>query len=306
MKAVHRSILEVPAKIIKKDPLKVAAYCRVSCESDEQNSSYESQIKYYTDYIKGNSEWIFAGVYAEKESGTDFKNRHEFNRMVKDAKEGKIDLILTKSISRFGRNTLPFLQNIYELTTRGIVVYFEVENLRTDNPVMATTIATIAAVAQSESERKSDDIKWGIRRNYERGKVQLNHSQFLGYTKDKNGNLIIVEEEANVVRLIFDLYLQGHGCRKIKKHLEERGVRTVTGKSEWSTATIDRMLSNEKYAGMALLQKSFVADPLSHKQVKNNGELSMYHVANSHEVIVNIDVFNAVQMRKRGLRTKEE
>jgi len=306
MKAVHRSTIEVPAKIIKKDPLKVAAYCRVSCESDEQNSSYESQIKYYTDYINGNSEWIFAGVYAEKESGTGFKNRNEFNRMVKDAKEGKIDFILTKSISRFGRNTLPFLQNIYELTTRGIVVYFEVENLRTDNPVMATTIATIAAISQSESERKSDDIKWGIRRNFERGKVQLNHSQFLGYTKDKNGNLIIVEEEANVVRLIFDLYLQGHGCRKIKKHLEERGVRTVTGKSEWSTATIDRMLSNEKYAGMALLQKSFVADPLSHKQVKNNGELSMYHVANSHEVIVNIDVFNAVQMRKRGLRTKEE
>ena len=270
---IIEDVLEIPEIPKKKTALKVAAYCRVSTESDEQNISFESQIKYYTEYITENPEWIFAGVYAEKESGTDFKKRDEFNRMVKDAKADKIDLILTKSISRFGRNTLPFLQSIYELTKRGVVVYFEMENIRTDDPDMATAISTIAAVAQSDSEQRSKDIKWGIRRNFEQGKIQLNHSQFLGYTKDNNGNLIIIKEEAEIVRLIFDLYLKGNGCRKIKKYLEEHGIKTVTGKTVWSTATIDRMLSNEKYAGNALLQKTFVEDPLRRNNTRKTQEL---------------------------------
>lgn len=186
------------------------------------------------------------------------------------------------------------------LNPQSVVVYFEAEGIRTDDPNMALTIANLAAVAQGESERKSGDIKWGLQRNFEKGKVQLNHSQFLGYTKDRDGNLVIVEE-AEIVRLIFDLYLKGNDCRKIKKHLKEHGIKTVTGKAEWSTATIDRMLFNEKYAGMALLQKTYVTNPLTHKQMKNNGQLPMYHVQNSHPAIISEEVFEKVQRRKCGL-----
>jgi DNA invertase Pin-like site-specific DNA recombinase len=248
--------------------------------------SFESQIHYYTEYIKENPAWIFAGIYAERISGTDFSKRTEFNRMIKDARAGKIDLILTKSITRFGRNTVPFLKSLAVLSQNGVAVHFEQEDIRTDDSENNLTLTILATIAQAESEDKSKDIKWGLRRNYEKGKVQINHSQFLGYTKDIDGNLVIVEEEAKIVRLIFDLYLQGNGCRKIKKYLEANGIKTVTGKTEWSTATIDRMLSNEKYAGNAVLQKTFVEDPLTHKQVKNNGQQSMFLVENSHQAII--------------------
>lgn len=300
---INENAMVIPAKIPeKKSSLKVAAYCRVSSESDEQLMSLESQIRYYTRTIQENPEWEFAGVYAERVTGTDFKKRDEFNRMIKDAKAGEIDLILTKSISRFGRNTVPFLQSFYELSQKGVVVRFEIEDIRTDDPDVAMVLSILAAIAQAESESRSKDIKWGIRRNYEKGKVQLNHSQFLGYTKDTDGNLVIVEEEAEIVRLIFDLYLKGNGCRKIKKYLEEHGIKTVTGKDTWSTATIDRMLSNEKYVGNALLQKTFVENPLTHKQVKNMGQQSMFLVENSHEAIISRDVFERVQRRK-GVKT---
>jgi len=296
---INENAMIIPAKIQeKKSSLKVAAYCRVSSESDEQLMSLESQIRYYTKTIQENPEWEFAGVYAERVTGTDFKKRDEFNRMIKDAKAGNIDLILTKSISRFGRNIVPFLQSFYELSQKGVVVRFEIEDIRTDDPDVAMVLSILAAIAQAESESRSKDIKWGIRRNYEKGKVQLNHSQFLGYTKDTDGNLVIVEDEAKIVRLIFDLYLKGNGCRKIKKYLEEHGIKTVTGKDIWSTATIDRMLSNEKYVGNALLQKTFVEDPLTHKQVKNMGQQSMFLVENSHEAIISRDVFERVQRRK--------
>ena len=296
---INENVMVIPTKMQeKKSNLKVAAYCRVSSESDEQMMSLESQIRYYTKTIQENPEWEFAGVYAERVTGTDFKKRDEFNRMIKDAKAGEIDLILTKSISRFGRNTVPFLQSFYELSQKGVVVRFEIEDIRTDDPDVAMVLSILAAIAQAESESRSKDIKWGIRRNYEKGKVQLNHSQFLGYTKDTDGNLVIVEEEAEIVRLIFDLYLKGNGCRKIKKYLEEHGIKTVTGKDTWSTATIDRMLSNEKYVGNALLQKTFVENPLTHKQVKNMGQQSMFLVENSHEAIISRDVFERVQRRK--------
>ena len=292
------NVITIPEKE-KTYTIKVAAYCRVSSDSDEQIRSLESQVRYYTQYINENPDWTFAGVYAERISGTDFSKRNEFKRMIKDAKAGKIDLILTKAVSRFGRNTLPFLQSISELSNRGVVVHFDVEGFDTEDPDRHADTAVFAAISQVESEHRSRDIKWGIRRGFENGKVHLNHSQFLGYTKDKDGNLVIAEEEAKIVRLIFSLYLRGNGCRKIKKFLEEQGIKTVTGKNEWSTATIDRMLSNEKYAGMALLQKTYVADPLTHKQIKNNGEISQYFVENSHKAIISMDVFEAVQYRKQ-------
>jgi len=228
-------VITIPTKE-KTNSKKVAAYCRVSSESYEQFRSLESQVLYYTEYINENPDWTFAGVYAERVSGTDFSKRNEFKRMMKDAKAGKINLILTKAVSRFGRNTLPMLQRINELSSHAVTVQFDVEGFDTSDPDRHADTAIYAAVSQVESEHRSRDIKWGIRRGFENGKVHLNHSQFLGYTKDKDGNLIIVEEEAKIVRLIFNLYLQGSGCRKIKKFLEEQGIKTVTGKTEWSTS----------------------------------------------------------------------
>ena len=289
-------VIEIPA--IKKEVLRVAVYCRVSTAYEEQQTSLDSQIQYYTDYINNHEGWILAGIYSEQASGTRFDNRNAFNRMMKDCRAGKINYIITKSISRFGRNTLLFLQSFNELVSRGITIYFEMERLDSSDWRMSKIIAAAAAVAQNESVSKSANIKWGIQRSFEKGHVKLNHTNFLGYTKDETGKLIIVEEEAGIVRLIYDLYLKGYGCRKIKSYLEKNDIKTVTGKSEWSTSTIDRILSNEKYVGTVLSQKSYVTNCLTHKQVKNNGELPMYLIDNNHEAIISKEVFEEVQSKK--------
>ena len=259
-------------------------------------------MRYYTKtlYIKSNPGWEYAGVYAEKASGMNFDKRPEFNLMLEDCRKGKINYIITKSISRFGRNTLSFLRTISELTERGITVMFENENIRSTDPEMRYLITIYAALAQAESESKSEDIKWGIRQRMKEGKPMLNHTQFLGYTKDKDGKLVIVPEEAEIVRKIFELYLQGNGVRRIKRYLEINNIKTVTGKSEWSTSTIDRMLSNEKYIGDALLQKTFTENCLTGKRVKNLGQVQQYYVENSHEPIVDYETFAKVRERKQG------
>ncbi len=292
----NKIVIEIPS--IKKEVLRVAAYCRVSTAYEEQQTSLDSQIQYYTDYINNHEGWVLSSIYSEQASGTRFDNRTAFNRMMKDCRAGKIDYIITKSISRFGRNTLPFLRSFNELLGLGITIYFEMERLNSSDWRMRKIIAAAAAVAQSESESKSTNIKWGIQRSFEKGHVKLNHTNFLGYTKDENGKLVIVEEEAKIVRLIYDLYLKGYGCRKIKSYLEKNGIKTVTGKSEWSTSTIDRILSNEKYIGTVLSQKSYVENCLTHKQVKNNGELPMYLIENNHEAIISKEVFEQVQQMK--------
>ncbi|MCG9969903.1 recombinase family protein [Pelotomaculum terephthalicicum JT] len=292
----NKIVIEIPA--IKKEVLRVAAYCRVSTAYEEQQTSLDSQIQYYTDYINNHEGWVLAGIYAEQASGTRFDNRTAFNRMMKDCRAGKIDYVITKSISRFGRNTLPFLRSFNELLGLGITIYFEMERLDSADWRMLKIIATAAAVAQSESESKSANIKWGIQRSFEKGHIKLNHTNFLGYTKDENGKLIVVEEEAEIVRLIYDLYLKGYGCRKIKSYLEKNDIKTVTGKSKWSTSTIDRILSNEKYVGTVLSQKSYVSNCLTHKQVKNNGELPMYLMENNHEAIISKKTFEEVQRMK--------
>jgi DNA invertase Pin-like site-specific DNA recombinase len=278
--------------------LRVAAYCRVSTKYEEQSTSLESQIRYYEEEIQSNSDWEFAGIYAESISGVNFKKRDEWNRMIADCKEGKIDLIITKSISRFGRNTLPFLRSINELAVKGVTVYFENERIESSDPKGRHIITVLAALAQAESQSKSENIKWGIRRRMEKGNPMLNQTRFLGYTKDEKGELIVVPEEAEIVRLIFELYLQGNGVRKIKRYLEENGIKTATGKSVWSTSTIDRMLSNEKYVGDALLQKTVIEDFLTRKRTKNIGQQAQYYVENNHEPIIDRATFEEVQRRK--------
>lgn len=212
--------------------LMVAAYCRVSTEYEEQRQSLKSQVAYYTQKICDNPAWDFAGIYAEQESGTRIDNRDEIQRLMNDCRNGKVDLILMKSLSRFGRNTLDVLLMLNELSKLNVAVYFEIEDIWSNDPRVKKYITMAAAAYQEESREKSEAIKWGIRQSSHHGHVRLNHSQFLGYGRDENGNLVIIEEEAKMVRLIYDLFLQGYGCRKIKKHLEDHGIKTVTGKEQ--------------------------------------------------------------------------
>ena len=237
-------------------------------------------------------------IYAECASGTQMKKRPEFMKMLKACKQGKVDLILTKSISRFGRNTLDTLKTLYELFNLGVKVFFEKENLNNYDKEMRTMMGIYAGFAQEESKNMSDNIKWGIRERMREGKVCLNCTRFLGYDKDENGRLVVVETEAAIVRKIFELYLNGWGVRKIKKYLEENEIKTVTGKDVWSTSTIDRILSNEKYVGNVLMQKSYTEDFLTGKRKKNEGELNMYFIENDHEAIVSREIFEKVQERK--------
>ncbi len=278
--------------------LKVAAYCRVSTNHEEQESSLEAQISYYGKLIAEHEGWQLVKIYAERASGTQIKKRPEFMKMLKACKQGKIDLILAKSISRFGRNTLDTLKTLYELFNLGVKVYFEKENINNYNKEMRTMMGIYAGFAQEESKNMSDNIKWGIRERMREGKVCLNCTRFLGYDKDENGRLVVVESEAVIVRKIFELYLNGWGVRKIKKYLEENGIKTVTGKDVWSTSTIDRILSNEKYVGDVLMQKSFTKDFLTGKRKKNDGELAMYFIENDHEAIINREIFTIVQEMK--------
>lgn len=283
---------------------RVAAYCRVSTLDEEQNHSLQTQIAHYTNLIHETPDWEFAGVYAEHESGLRTKKRTEFQRLVEDCEAGQIDIVLMKSISRMARDTLVALTVFNKLYEQGIELRFEAEKLSSKDKDARKIFTIWAAIAQEESASKSADIKWGMQRKAERGETVLNHSRFLGYTKDKAGQLVIVEDEAKVVRLIYSLYLSGKGYRQIKRHLEEHGIKTVSGKDTWSTSTIDRILSNEKYMGTLVTQKTYVADFLDGKQVKNDGQVSQTTFENHHEAIVDKEIFELVQRTKweRGLR----
>ena len=281
--------------------LKVAAYCRVSTKQDHQSNSLKAQMGYYENYIKNHANWIFVDIYAEHASGLRLKDRLELQRLLKDCMKGKINLIITKSMNRFGRNTVDTLKIIRDLGALNINIYFETEGLNSMNRGTRTPVEILAAVAQEESRIKSENTKWGIRQSMKRGNVKLNYTNFFGYTKDNCGNLVIVEEEAIIVRLIFELLLKGYGCRKIKRHLEENNIKTVSRKDSWSTSTIDRILRNEKYIGNILMQKSFTANFLSSKQVKNNGELEQYFIENNHEPIIEKEVFDKVQEKLRKI-----
>ena len=286
--------------------LRVAAYCRVSTQREEQESSLKSQVMHFTRLICENSEWEFAGVYAEQQSGLHVSDRSELERLLHACDTGRVDIVLMKSISRLSRNTVDALKILNGVIEKGIELRFDLENLSTKDERVRQMFAMITGVAQHESWSKSEDIKWGMRRRASKGEAILNHSRFLGYTKDAAGQLVIVEGEAKIVRLIFELYLSGMGCRKIKRYLEEREIRTISGKVEWSTSTIDRMLSNEKYVGTLVTQKSFVKDFLDGKQYKNTGELEQRIFENHHEAIIDREIFERVQREKERRSLRQE
>lgn len=290
-------------RIIKVDQTKaqkqrVAVYCRVSKNTSEQIHSLEMQESYFKGFVETKPEWVLYKIYKDIGSGTRKSGRRGYIEMVCDAKRHRFDMILVKSLSRFGRNTVEALSTMRSLKKMNIALLSEVEQINTLE-VNDMVLSVLLAAAQEESASKSENIKFGIRQRMRSGKVMLNHTRFLGYTKDEKGTLVIVPEEAEIVRKIFSLYLEGNGVRKIKRYLEENGIKTVTGKTEWSTSTIDRILSNEKYMGNLLLQKTYTPDFLTGKQKKNCGEQSMFLVENVHEAIVSKENFEEVQRRKK-------
>lgn len=284
---------------IEEKKLRVAAYCRVSTELEEQQSSYQTQVEHYTREIQNNPKWIFAGIYADEGiSGTNTKKRVDFNRMIDDCMAGKIDMVLTKSVSRFARNTVDCITYIRQLKEKNIEVFFEKENINTLDGAGELLITILGSLAQEESRSLSTNTRWGIVRRFENGQVYLNHTQFLGYTKNQDGDLIIVPEEAEVVKVIFRLYLEGNSCDNIKKHLEGKNIKSPTDKNKWYATTISHMLSNEKYKGDALLQKSYTTDFINKTRVKNNGIVPQYYVEGSHEAIISKELWNLVQEEK--------
>ena len=276
--------------------LRVAAYCRVSTEQEEQQNSYQVQIAYYTDLINRKKKWTLAGIFADEGiSGTQTKKRTEFNRMIRMCRNKKIDLVITKSISRFARNTVDCLEYVRQLKDLGIGVIFEKENINTMTMTSEFMIALYGSFAQAESESISKNVSWGKEKAYREGKVQFQYKYLLGYKKGADGKPEIVPEEAETVKLIFNMYLDGYTLLNIADTLMAQGRRTATGKNIWSKGEVQRILKNEKYVGDALLQKTFTSDCITHKVVKNNGERPMYLVTDHHAPIVDRDTYNRVQ-----------
>lgn len=279
--------------------LRVAAYCRVSTTLEQQESSYEAQVSYYTEKIKSNPNWKLAGIYADDgKSATNTKKRDDFNAMIEDCMAGKIDMVITKSVSRFARNTVDSLQNIRKLKEKNIAVFFEKEGVNTLEGTGELLITILSSQAQEESRNLSENTRWGLVRRFENGVVSVNHNKFLGYTKDKNGELVIVPEEAELVRRIFRLYLEGNSVIQIKKTLESEGITTVTGGTKWWDSTITKMLSNEKYMGDVLQQKTYTIDFLTKKRVKNDGIVPQYYIEDDHEAIIPKELYYQVQEEK--------
>ena len=301
---LQRTVTVIPAnpqmmqETVKRQ-LRVAAYCRVSTEEEEQQSSYEAQCSYYTDKIMTNPEWTMAGIFADEGiTGTSTKKRDDFNRMIRRCRQKKIDLILTKSISRFARNTLDCLRYVRALKELGIGVYFEKENINTMDMDTELILTFMGAFAQSESESISANVKWGIRQAMKEGKVHINFNRLFGYYVKEDGSPDIDPAKAESVRYIYDRYLLGDSLREIKQGLELRGQMAPNGSERWDISEIRRILANEKYAGDALLQKTFKPDVLSGKVQKNTGQLPMYLVQNNHPAIIDRDRFNAVQAER--------
>ena len=280
--------------------LRVAAYARVSTDQEEQESSYEAQVDYYTRYIKSNPDWEFIRVFADRGiTGTNTKNRDDFNCMVDLALNGGIDLILTKSISRFARNTVDTLQTVRKLKAIGVEVIFEKENLHTLDPKCEVMLTIMSSLAQEESRSISENVRWGKQKSMQDGNVSLPYKHFLGYRKGEDGRPEIVEEEAAIVRKIYELFLSGRTIRYIANWLTEQDILTPAGKTNWSVSTIKSILTNEKYKGDALLMKTFTVDYLTKEKRKNSGEVRQFFIENSHEAIIEPEIFDYVQEKMK-------
>ena len=311
---LQRKVTAIPATISRYTAIpinsmrkrRVAGYARVSTDHEDQVTSYEAQVEYYTNYIKNRNDWEFVKVYTDEGiSATNTKKREGFNNMVADALAGKIDLIVTKSVSRFARNTVDSLTTVRKLKDKGIEIFFEKENIWTLDSKGELLITIMSSLAQEESRSISENVTWGKHKQIADGKVTIPYSRVLGLDKDKEtGRIVVNWEEAKTVQLIFGLFLEGMTPHSIAMELTRRGIKTPGGKDKWHQGTIRSMLTNEKYKGDALLQKTFTVDFLQKKMKKNEGEVPQYYVEDNHEAIISREAFDMVQAelakRKEG------
>ncbi|HEM3563640.1 TPA: recombinase family protein [Streptococcus suis] len=290
--------------------IKVAAYCRVSTDQEEQLSSYENQVNYYREFISKHEDYELVDIYADEGiSATDTKKRDAFNRLIQDCRAGKVDRILVKSISRFARNTLDCIKYVRELKELGVGVTFEKENIDSLDSKGEVLLTILSSLAQDESRSISENATWGIRKKFERGEVRVNTTKFMGYDKDENGRLIINPQQAETVKFIYEKFLDGYSPESIAKYLNDNEISGWTGKANWYPSAIQKMLQNEKYKGDALLQKTFTVDFLTKKRVQNDGQVDQYYVENSHEAIIDKDIWELVQLelaRRKAYREEHQ
>ena len=292
---------------------RVAAYCRVSTKEDDQLNSYAAQVDYYTKYCASKPEWDFVGIYADEGiTGTKRKRRKNFNRMIKDALDGKIDLIVVKSVSRFARNTIDLLSTVRELREKGVKIFFEKENIDSMDSKCDMVLNIYASLAEDESRSISTNIRWRKQKQVEAGEVSFNFNLLYGYRQDENKRVTISEPEAEVIREIYFKYLIGCSYREIIRDFKERGIqppKTTNQSGLWQTSTIKSILQNEKYMGDVLLQKTYQRDFLSERRVKNTGQAPQKYVENNHPPIIDKTTWHAVQAeieRRKSLRSTEE
>jgi site-specific DNA recombinase len=311
----QRKVTAIPATINKftatpvnsRKKRRVAGYARVSTDHEDQVTSYAAQVDYYTNYIKGREDWEFAGIYTDEGiSATNTKKRDGFKRMVADALAGKIDLIITKSVSRFARNTVDSLTTIRKLKEHNVECYFEKENIWTFDSKGELLLTIMSSLAQEESRSISENVTWGHRKRFADGKVSFAYSRVLGLEKGPDGNIVVNQEQAKIVKLIFRRFLEGMTPHSIAVELTEMGIKSPGGKDKWNGATVRRMLSNEKYKGDALLQKEFTVDYLQKKAKKNEGEVPQYYVEGNHEAIIEPSVYDLVQVELAKRSKKNE
>lgn len=308
----QQRIREIPANPFvqtghKRRRLRVAAYCRVSTEQEEQESSFENQIEYYTELIRNNPEWELAGIFADRgKSGTKDTIRPEFMRMIEQCKRHKIDLIYTKSLSRFSRNTLDSIKYIRMLKNLGVAIEFEKEGLNTGDVGSEIYLTWFSAFAQAESESISQNVTMGIRRGFKEGKCAFRYKNFIGYRRGTDGNPEVDPEGAKIIMRIFLAYLSGDTPDQIARTLEQEEIPSPSGRISWSKSTVRNILQNEKYAGDLLLQKTYTVDFLEKKTRKNRGEVAQYYVTDHHPAIVPREIFQQVQleMARRSSKAK--
>ena len=303
MKKQVKQVTIIPARVEMESGLvgkrtnrRVAAYARVSTNRECQQTSYEAQIQYYTRYIEKKPDWIFAGIYADEGvTGTSTQKRVAFLQMIQDAMDGKIDLIVTKSVSRFARNTVDSLSVIRKLKEHGVEIYFEKENIWTFDAKGELLITIISSLAQEESRSISENTRWGMRKAFQDGKVFVPYRHFLGYDRGENGELKVNPEQAKTVRMIYKMFLDGNSFYRIAAELAQRRIPTPYGKEIWRDRTVKNILQNEKYRGDALLQKRYSRNFLDRKMRKNEGEVPQYYVVGNHEAIIEPETFDKVQ-----------
>ena len=286
----------------------MAAYCRVSTAQEEQLLSYENQVNYYTTFINENPLYEYAGIYADEGiSATNTKKRDEFKRMIADCRAGKIDMIITKSISRFARNTLDCLNYVRELKELGIGIIFEKENINTLDAKGEVLLTILSSLAQDESRSISENSTWGIRRRFEKGQHKMSTKRFLGYDTDEEGKLVINRKQAVILKRLYHEFLSGKTVDYIKRIFEREGVKNWDGGTKWQATTLQSMLENEKYKGDAILQKSYTTDFLTKKRVQNNGEIQKFYIEDDHEAIIEPWIWECAKLEiRRRKRYQEE